>query len=142
MVLINNKTACHNVCLVCMCARLCFNTLMLGYISAVYRAGYFQSHKRVCLSIYLSIYLSKLCRLAVSNYTITFPAGNTWQTDNCGRKAGFICERPIASTDSVTPAPTPVVPGYCPAGYYSTSASKWQRTPNCMKQNKMRRRPF
>lgn len=35
-----------------------------------------------------------------------------------------MCKKPADATGPVTPAPTPVVPGYCPAGYYSTSAGR------------------
>lgn len=47
-------------------------------------------------------------------------ATQTWQTDNCAVKTSFICKKPVGATGPVTPAPTPVVPGYCPTGYTGT----------------------
>ena len=44
----------------------------------------------------------------------------SWRTANCGIKAGFICKKSNKAIGSVTIAPTPVVPGYCPSGYHSS----------------------
>ncbi|XP_078493515.1 uncharacterized protein LOC100176392 isoform X1 [Ciona intestinalis] len=45
-----------------------------------------------------------------------------WSDDNCGLPNGFICQKRTTATPGM-PAPTPVVPGGCPAGW-TTYGSK------------------
>ena len=44
-----------------------------------------------------------------------------WYNANCGEKKGFVCKKDPDVSSPVTPQPTPVVPGYCPKGYWGFS---------------------